>query len=169
MLAGLLVTSTNVSPNLKLLSSTLNTKYASLFDNPSDADADEYFILSPVFKLWLSMLKLFVEVVTPLDGQVIGLINIDWVSSSNLTSIDDEVPIPTESFGVKLKSMISPSSKLCAVVSDTTASIRCKVPVTWVGFDSKRYSKLLEPTVVSPTKDNPSDVVVKPTCVTIPI
>jgi len=83
--------------------------------------------------------------------------------------MDNEVPIPTDSFGVKLKSMISPSSKLWAVVSDTTASIRCRVPVTWVGFDSKRYSKLLEPTVVSPTNDNPSDVVVKPTCVTIPI
>ena len=47
--------------------------------------------------------------------------------------------------------------------------MRCKLPVICVGFDSKRYSKLLEPTLVSPTKDNPSELVVNPTWVTMPI
>ena len=57
---------------------------------------------------------------------------------------------------------------MCAVDNDTTASTRCRVPVICVGFDCKRYSKLLDPTVVSPTKANPLVEVVKPTCVTIP-
>ena len=38
-------------------------------------DVEEYLILSPVFRLCSAILKLFDEVVTPLDGHVIGLIN----------------------------------------------------------------------------------------------
>jgi len=80
------------------------------------------------------MLKLFVDVVTPLLVQVIGLIKIDWVSSSNFTFINVEVPIPTDDLGVKFRFITSPSLKLWAVDSETTASTRCKVPVTWVGL-----------------------------------
>ena len=44
-----------------------------------------------------------------------------------------------------------------------------RIPVTWSKLLSIEYSKLLVPTLVSPTKDNPFVFVVNPTWVTIPI
>ena len=112
---------------------------------------------------------MLVAVVTPLDGTVIGLTKRLRVSESNLRLIAADVPIPTDWFGFTVKSIISVSTKLWAVDTDTTALILCNLPVTWVGFDSSKYSKLLEPTVVSPTNARPIELVVSPTWVTIPI
>ena len=122
-----------------------------------------------MFKLWAVKLKLLVAVVTPLDAILIGLTNKLWVSESNLRSIWVDVPIPTDWFGETDNLTTSLLSKPCAVETETTASILCKVPVTLSKLLSNKYSKLLVPTVVSPMKDNPSEVVVKPTWVTIPI
>ena len=88
---------------------------------------------------------------------------------SNLRSIEVDVPIPTDWLGLIVRFISSLSTNPCAVDTETTASILCNFPVTWFKLLSNRYSKLLEPTVVSPTKDNPSELVVNPTWVTIPI
>ena len=114
-------------------------------------------------------MKLLDAVVTPLDATVNGLTNKLWVSGSNLRSIWVDVPITTDWLGLTDKFMISVSRKPCAVDTETTASILCKVPVTWSKLLSNRYSKLPFPTVVSPTNANPSEVVVNPTWVTIPM
>ena len=131
-------------------------------------DVEIYWTLSPVSKLCSVKLKLLEAVVTPLDEIVIGFIKRVWVFESNLTSIFVEVPIPTDWLGLTVKLITSVSTKLCDVETDTTAFILCNLPVTWVGFDSNKYSKLLEPTLVSPTNARPTELVVKPTWVTIP-
>ena len=110
------------------------------------------------------------DVFTSPDKQVIGFTSKLWVKLSNFKFIEVDVPIPTESLGIKSRFIISPSTKLCAVDTDTTVSFLCKVPVTLVWFASILYSKLLDPTfsLVGP-KASPTEEVVRPTCVVIPI
>ena len=98
-----------------------------------------------------------------------GLISKLLVWLSNLTLIEVDVPIPTDSLGVNSRSITSPSTKLCDVDTETTESILCSFPVTWSKLLSNLYSKLLDPTFESPKKASPSEEVVNPTWVTIPI
>ena len=79
-----------------------------------------------------------------------------------------DVPIPTDWFGVTVKSIISLFDKLCAVDRDICACILCNLPVNCSKLLFSEYSKLLDPIFVSPTNDNPLVLVVNPTCVTIP-
>ena len=113
-------------------------------------------------------MKLSVDVVTPLVVQLTVLTSKLWVLLSNFTLIDVDVPMPTESLGTTFKFIISPSTKLCAVETDTTVSTLCNLPVTFVFCANKLYSKLLDPTLLCPTNAKPCDDVVKPTWVTIP-
>ena len=115
------------------------------------------------------MFILLEEVVIPLDEQVLVFINRILFNSSYFKFTEVEVPIPTDWFGFILRFTISLLSKKCAVETDTCACILSNVPVTWVKLLSKEYSKLLDPTFVSPTNDKPFEVVVNPTCVTIPM
>ena len=66
------------------------------------------------------------------------------------------------------KLIISLSVKLWDVDTETCACILWSFPVICSKFDFKLYSKLLEPTLVSPKKANPILLVVNPTWVTIP-
>ena len=70
---------------------------------PSDTFVESYWTLDPVCKLWELILKLSVDVVTPLVVQLIVLTSKLCVFWSNLTLIDVDVPIPTESLGTTFK------------------------------------------------------------------
>jgi len=120
-------------------------------------------------RLWDTILNWLVEVVTPLDGHVIGLIKILLSILSYLTFIEVDVPMPTDSLGIRLRLTISPSTKLWDVETDTCACILWSLAVTWSKLDFKLYSKLLDPTLVSPTNDNPIELVKSERWVTIPI
>ena len=104
----------------------------------------------------------------PLDEHVFVLISRISFNSSYLTLTEVDVPIPTDWFGVTVKSINSLFVKLCAVDRDTCACILCNLPVNCSKLLFSEYSKLLDPIFVSPTKDNPLVLVVSPTCVTIP-
>ena len=137
--------------------------------NPSETEADSYLTLSPVLKLWDAILIWLVAVVIPLDGQVTGFTNILSVKVSYFKLIDVDVPMPTDWLGTTSKLIKSPVVKLWDVDTDTCECILSSVPVTWSKLELKLYSKLLDPTFVSPKNARPVELVVSPTWVTIPI
>ena len=89
------------------------------------------------------MLILFVELVIPLDEHVFVLISRILFNSSYLTLTEVDVPIPTDWFGVTVKSIISLFDKLWAVDRDTCACILCNLPVNCSKLLFNEYSKLL--------------------------
>ena len=112
---------------------------------------------------------MFVVVLIPLVEQVLGLINILDLIGSYFTLTCVEVPIPTDWFETKFKLIKSPLIKSCDFLTPIVECILWSFPVICSKLLSKEYSKLLEPTLVSPTKDNPFVFVVRPTWVTIPM
>ena len=133
------ITSEYVSPNLILLSSTLNTKYPPVF-NP-DATSDEaYDTLSPVLNKWLVKDIWFVDVLIPKEVNPTGFTRrcFDW--SSNFTITDDAVvPIPTERFGTTFNSTKSSFLRSCEVDTETFVFMEFTVAVIWVNVDSNKY------------------------------
>ena len=118
---------------------------------------------------WFTIFTLLVDEFIPLVEHVFEFINSFSESRSYFTFTWVDVPIPTDWLGTIFNVMNSPLSRPWAVESPIVDTTLSNLDVIWLKLLLKEYSKLLEPTFVSPTNDKPDVFVVKPTCVTIPI